>query len=93
MTGREVARLTHQDSVGRVVFSADGTLVATIEGMTYIPGSKGHMMRAFEAKTGREMVRVPPEQLRDISFVPGGHLLRAVRGDGLAGHRGYVRRA
>lgn len=81
-TGREVARLTHQDSVGRVIFSADGSLVATIEGINFIPGSKGHTMRVFEANTGREVARVPQEQLRDISFAPGGHFLRAVRGGG-----------
>jgi hypothetical protein len=80
-TGREVARLTHQDSVGRVILSADGSLVATIEGINFIPGSKGHTMRVFEANTGREVARVPQEQLRDISFAPGGHFLRAVRGE------------
>ena len=65
---REVARLSHQDSVSSVAFSADGALVAT--------GSWDKTARVFEAQTGLEVARLTHQgRVYAVAFSPESTLV------------------
>ena len=64
-TGREVARMTHDDSVTAVAFSPDGRYVVSESG--------DGTARVWEAASGREVARLPhDDRVTAVAFSPDG---------------------
>jgi WD40 repeat protein len=70
-TGTELARVDHDGAVFAVVFSPDGTRVATASGE--VRGGGGGSARVFEAATGTELARVDHDgAVFAVVFSPDG---------------------
>lgn len=64
MTGAQLARLNHDDTVTGVVFSPDGMRIAT---------ASNQSARVFDSVTGAELARLNhDDRIRAVAFSPGG---------------------
>ena len=64
-TGKEVARMTHDQGVTSVAFSPDGKYV--------VSGSDDGTARVWEAATGREVARMTHDRcMTSVAFSPDG---------------------
>jgi WD40 repeat protein len=74
--GQEVARMTHEDAVLKVVFSPDGRWLAS--------GSDDHSAVVWDVVTGGEVARmVQQESVQSVAFSPDGRRLAVVGGESL----------
>lgn len=74
-TGREIARLTHNDVVTSVAFSPDGKYVAS--------GSKDNTARVWDVETGREIARFSHnDSVNTVIFSPDGIYVASGSSDG-----------
>jgi uncharacterized delta-60 repeat protein len=76
-SGREVARLTHDEDVTDVAFSPDGRYV--------VSGSRDTTARVWEATSGREVARMTHDSsVFDVAFSPDGRFVVSGSRDGTA---------
>lgn len=74
-TGRETAKLIHNDAVTSVAFSPDGKYVAS--------GSKDNTARVWDIETGREIARFSHnDSVNTVTFSPDGKLVASGSSDG-----------
>src|SRR5262249_33348900 len=74
LSGREIARLSHQGGVECLAFSADGAYLAS--------GSKDRTARVWEVASGREISRRAHQgSVRAIALSPCGKFVATATGD------------
>jgi tetratricopeptide (TPR) repeat protein len=79
-SGKELARLPHENTVYHLAFSPDGKLLATASGNSLNPND--NTARLWDVASGKELARLPHENtVYHLAFSPNGKLLATASGD------------